>query len=82
MSLPPELAPLREALRRRMEIIADTAWRDRDPPAQLQALQDISESIFQRHAALARKLPPRLHHFMESQSYTKALALLDELAAG
>ena len=78
MSLPPELSPLRDALRRRLEIIADTAWRDRDPTSQLQALQEISESIFQQHNDLAPKLPPRLRHFMESQSYTKALALLEE----
>lgn len=82
MSLPPELTPLRDALRRRLEIIADTAWRDRDPTSQLQALQEISESIFQQHAALSAKLPPRLRHFMESQSYAKALAMLEEMAAG
>lgn len=77
MNLPPELSTLRDALRRRLEIIADTAWRDRDPTSQLQALREISESIFLQHTALAPTLPPRLRHFMESQSYTKALALLD-----
>ena len=82
MSLPPDLSTLRDALRRRLEIIADTAWRDRDPSSQLQALREISESIFHQQTALAPTLPPRLRHFMESQSYTKALAMLDTIEAG
>ena len=82
MTLPPDFTLLRDALRRRLEIIADTAWRDRDSASQLQALQEISESIFHQHAALSAKLPPRLRHFMDSQSYAKALAMLDEMAAG
>ena len=82
MSLPPELSTLRDALRRRLEIIADTAWRDRDPASQLQALREISESIFQQQTVLAPNLPPRLRHFMESQSYAKALTVLDTMDAG
>ena len=77
MNLPPEMEPLRAALRRRLEIIGDHAWRDRDPAGQLQALQDISGTIFQLHTDLQPLLPPRLRHFLESQSYHKALALLE-----
>lgn len=76
MELSPQLTPLREALQRRMEIIADHAWRDADPAAHLDALKSISESIFAMQASLREHMPPRLRHFMESQSYQKALDLL------
>lgn len=77
MSLTPAEISLRDALRRRVAIIADHAWRDRDSAGQLQALQEISESIFQLHQELAPELPPKLRHFLESQSYQKALAVLE-----
>lgn len=77
MNPPPDTTRLRDALHRRLEIIGDNAWRDRDPAGQLAALQDISRTIFSLEAELAPSLPPRLRHFLESQSYSKALALLE-----
>lgn len=75
---PPALEPLREALQRRVEIIADHAWRDRDAAGHLHALQSISEAIFTLQANTTN-LPPQLQHFLESQSYQKALAMLGGL---
>ena len=70
-----ELVPL---LRRRLEIIADHAWRDRETATHLSALREVSEQIMARHAVLRGSLPPKLDHYLERCSYDKALAFLEE----
>ena len=69
-----ELAAL---LRRRLEVIADHAWRDRDPEAHLAALAEVSGAIDRWHREHAAQLPPRLRHFLEGASYEKALAWIE-----
>ena len=64
-------------LRRRLEIIADTPWRDRDPEGHLDALREVSEGLVREHALLAPRMPVRLAHFFERCSYDKALAFLE-----
>ena len=71
------LHPLTELLRRRVAVIADTAFRDRDSHGHLAALREISEAIDAEHVRLKSQLPPRLRHYMEQASYQKALAYLD-----
>lgn len=61
-------------LTRRLEIIADTAWRTTDPQAQLKALQEVSENIDAEHQRLKAQLPSRLRHYLQQASYQKALA--------
>ena len=61
-------------LRRRESVIADHAWRDRDPSGHLAALKEVSEQITawteDHHAAL----DPRLRHYLANASFAKALA--------
>ena len=69
----PDLA---EMLSRRLAIIADHEWRDRDPAAQLEALKQVSADINSWHAAHRGTLPARLEHFLQGASYSKALDFL------
>lgn len=78
MSDPAEALPaLRTLLQRRLEIIADHAWRDRDPAGQLTALEEVSTEIDAQHHALRGKIPARLGHFLSQASYAKALDWLE-----
>jgi hypothetical protein len=72
--LHPDLATL---LQRRVEIISDHAFRDRDPDAHLDALKTVSEQITAWHHAHQGTLPPRLEHFLSGCSYDKALRFLE-----
>jgi hypothetical protein len=67
-----------QLLRRREEIIADHAWRDRDSSGQLQALQQVSEEITAWATAREGRLDPRLRHFLANASFAKALAHLQQ----
>ena len=75
-----ELATL---LHKRLEIIGDHTFRDREPAAHLDALKEVSEGIMVLHTKLrdAGQLTPRLEHFLANCSYDKALALLQETGA-
>lgn len=65
-----ELAAL---LQRRLDVIADHAWRDRDPAAHLQALAEVSTAISDWRKEHRTELDPRLRHFLANASYAKAL---------
>ena len=67
------LQPLAELLKRRLAVIGDTALRDVDPQAHLNALREASEAIDAEHSRLKPHLPPRLRHFLEQASDQKAL---------
>ena len=67
---------LASLLEKRLQVIADHAFRDRDPAAHLEALKEISEQIVAEQARLAPVTPPRLAHFLEGCSYDKALAFI------
>lgn len=60
-------------LQRRIDVIADLAWRDRDPAAHLQALADVSGEITAWTKEHRTELDPRLRHFLANASYAKAL---------
>lgn len=68
---------LADLLRRRLEIIADHAWRDRDAASHLDALRQVSEDIAAWHARHRGALPARLEHFLSGCSYDKALAYVE-----
>ncbi len=69
---------LAAALNRRLAIVADRGFYQRDSAAHLQQLQAVSEEI----SGLASQLPvgaePELAHYLQRCSYDKALALLGE----
>jgi hypothetical protein len=68
---------LRGLLRRRIELIADHSFRERDAAAHLEALKQVSEGIMAEHQRLRAQLPPRLNHFLTQASFSKALEYLD-----
>ena len=72
------LDPLAGLLRQRLTIIADHAFRDRDPQAHLEALKAIFEEIQREHESHKGMIPPRLEHFLSGGSYDKALAFIDQ----
>jgi len=73
-----DFSELREALRERLSVVADHELRDRDPQAHLARLKSAATRL---DAAIAR-LPDRcdrdLRHYLERQSYLKALAWLEQ----
>jgi hypothetical protein len=71
------LDTLRSLLQRRLDLIADHAFRDRDAAAHLAALQQVSEELVAEHGKLRAELPPRLNHFLSQASFSKALEYLD-----
>jgi hypothetical protein len=74
-----DLTELATALQKRLDVIADTTWRDADPAAHLEALKSASEHIWSWQTRMADGIPQPLQHFMESQSYHKALAVVQKL---
>ena len=77
-----EFVELREALQERLGVIADHELRARDPRAHLERLKAAASRL---DAAIARVRPncdPQLRHFLDRQSYVKALAWLEQARAG
>ena len=72
------LVDLREALRERLAIIDDEKSRG-DEEAHMARLRVISEKIDKVAAALPRPVDPRLAHYLQRQSYDKALEFLESL---
>lgn len=73
-----ELITLKVLLSRRLELIADHNFRDIDRSGHLAALQQVSELIQDEHLRLKPSLPPRLNHFLQQASFSKALDYLSE----
>ena len=78
----PAFSELRDALRQRLSVVADHELRDRDPHAHLERLKSAAARL---DAAIAQ-LPPHcdrdLRHYLERQSYLKALARLEQADEG
>jgi hypothetical protein len=74
----PDFAPLAEALRKRLDVIADHAHRDRDAEGHLQRLIEVSGQIDALIAALPiAELDPQFRHYLDRRSYDKALAWIE-----
>lgn len=71
-----------ELLRRRISIIEDHGWRDRDPPGHLEALKGVSEDIAAWTAAHRTAVDAQLRHYLGNSSFQKALAHLEALDRG
>lgn len=72
--LHPKLA---ELLRRRLALIADHGFRDRDTKAHLAALAEISQQIMDYHEKHQDIMPAKLEHFIINCSFDKALKFLE-----
>jgi hypothetical protein len=66
-------------LRRRLAIIGDHAWRDRDPSAHLEALARVSGEITAWTAAHGTSIDARLRHYLGNASFQKALEHLESM---
>jgi hypothetical protein len=69
-------------LQRRIDLIGDHAFRDRDSAGHLTALREVSEALDATFQTLKPQLAPRLRHFMEQASYSKALEYLKQGSGG
>jgi hypothetical protein len=69
------LTELADALRERLEIVADEESR-RDPLRHTERLKKISEKIERIEQSLPPTIDPQLRHFLQRRSYSKALDLL------
>jgi hypothetical protein len=65
------------ALKRRLQIIADRDWYQRDAASHLAALVTVSDEIVSHSAELTPPVHPQLKHYLERCSYDKALAFLE-----
>jgi len=66
----------------RLDTVADHAFRDRDPQAHLAALKAIAATLDAEVANLPSSADPMLRHYLERQSYTKALDWLRAAVSG
>ena len=64
-------------LQKRVDVIADHSWRNRDPAGHLAELQRVSEAINEEHLRLSGELPPKLKHYLQQCSYQKALHFIE-----
>ncbi|GAA5119017.1 hypothetical protein JIN84_22320 [Luteolibacter yonseiensis] len=75
------ISELTALLRRRVAIIADHAWRDRDAAGHLDAWKHVSEEISAWTLAHRTEVDARMRHYLANASYQKALAHLEGLSA-
>ncbi|MEO5913361.1 MAG: hypothetical protein ABIS50_03950 [Luteolibacter sp.] len=71
------ISELIDLLRRRVAIIADHAWRDRDAAGHLDGLKAVSEEISAWTAAHRTEVDAQMRHYLGNASYQKALAHLE-----
>jgi len=70
------------AVQARLDTVADHAFRDRDPQAHLVALKSAAATLDAEVANLPSSADPMLRHYLERQSYTKALDWLKAVVSG
>lgn len=73
---------LHDAVKARLDIVADHEFRDRDAAGHLAALKSAAEKLDAEVARLPAGTDPMLRHYLERQSYTKALDWLQEAVSG
>jgi hypothetical protein len=67
---------LAQALRDRLAIIADESSR-KETEKHIARLRSVTEKIARLEANLPRPVDPRLSHYLQRQSYDKALEFLE-----
>lgn len=70
------------AVKGRLDIVADHAFRDRDPAAHLAALKSAAAVLDAEVANLPATTDPMLRHYLERQSFAKALDWLQGSVSG
>ncbi len=69
---------LLKAVGERLDLVADHAWRDRDPAGHLEGLKAAAGRLDMLVANLPADADPMLRHYLERQSYTKARDWLEQ----
>lgn len=72
------LHDLRCLLEKREAVVGDSELRTSAPELHLEALKQISEKVLQFHRDHAASLSPKLNHFLQNGSYSKAITALRE----
>lgn len=73
-----DFSELHGALRDRLDVVADHALRDADPSAHLEKLVAAAGRLDEVVGKMPADTDPMLRHYLERQSYVKALAWLEE----
>lgn len=73
-----EFSELREALQERLSVVADHELRNRDPQAHIERLKSAALRLDAAIAQLPSESDAQLRHYLQRQSYLKALAWLEE----
>lgn len=71
-------AELHAAVKERLDVVADHALRERDSAAHLEKLKAAAARLDQLIAHLPPGTDPQLRHYLERQSFVKALDWLGE----
>jgi hypothetical protein len=66
-----------DALRERLRVVGDHELRTRDPQAHLNELKSAASRLEAAIAQLPAHCDPKLRHYLNRQSYVKALAWLE-----
>ena len=69
------------ALQHRIDLVSDRAFFEKDPDAHLKALQQAAQQVELAFAALPEPVDPQLRHFIERQSFLKAIDWLKQATA-
>ncbi|MFK7849549.1 MAG: hypothetical protein AB8D78_01115 [Akkermansiaceae bacterium] len=64
---------LQDLLKKRLKVIADHEFRDRDPSRHLNALQKVSEELENFTKTHQSEFDPKLRHYLTNSSFQKAL---------
>jgi hypothetical protein len=73
---------LRDLIQERLDAVADRTHYERDPQSHLERLKSISVQLDSAVQELPADADPQLRHYLDRQSYLKAIAWLDqEIAA-
>ncbi len=73
-----DFSELTDALRERLSIVSDHDLRARDPQGHLDQLKSAASRLDAAIAQLPAQCDPELRHYLNRQSYVKALAWLEE----
>jgi len=71
---------LHSALQKRLAVVGDHAHRDRDPASHLAALKEAAAALETIIDSLPESTHPEIRHYLERQSYQKAVAWLEDPA--
>ena len=74
---PDAFQALAAALKKRLALVADRDFCQRDPAAHLAELQTVSEKITALAAQLPPPVDPQLAHYLQRCSFDKALAFIE-----